>query len=543
MKKKDKKEKARDKKKGFELSADQWQMTFDSVDDLIFIQDTNYTIIKANKAFVNTVKMKREEVIGRKCYEILHKSDKPWYCCSFSKTKVDCSAHTEEVDDPGIGMPLLVTTSPVYDDHDKLIGSIHIAKDISLLKKTQKDLQEREEELQAHVWGLEKTNEAIRNLYKELEIKNAELKKLDQLKSEFVSTVSHELRTPLSITKEGIGLILDQVTGEINDKQRKYLAIARDNVGRLERIINDLLNISKIEAGKTELKRRAVSINNIVRSIATSFRPKTKLRNLEFKTAIPKEEIAIYADSDRITQVFINLVGNALKFTEEGYIEITVKEKQNEVECTVADTGRGIAKEDLPKVFDKFRQFGRADGPGERGTGLGLSISKGLIEMHGGHIWLESNEGKGTKFIFTLPKYSTETLFKEYVSEGLDNAIKSNSKMSLIYIAVKNYAGLKERLGGERTAAIVKKIEEKLVDCLRSSGDVAVRDTGELIAIVSSCDKENSIKVKERLELVLQDYLTGHELSGDVKLQYGYATFPDEASNDEELIGQAKRAS
>ena len=140
----------------------------------------------------------------------------------------------------------MVTTSPIFDAKGKLIGTVHVAQDITKIKEAEEKIRESRDELEAQAWGLKKTNEAVRLLYKELEEKNKELQKLDQLKSEFVSTVSHELRTPLSIIKEGISLILDKVTGEINDKQERYLTISRQNVDRLERIINDLLNISKI---------------------------------------------------------------------------------------------------------------------------------------------------------------------------------------------------------------------------------------------------------------------------------------------------------
>ncbi|MEE8360017.1 MAG: ATP-binding protein, partial [Candidatus Omnitrophota bacterium] len=251
-------------------------------------------------------------------------------------------------------------------------------------------------------------NEAIRLLYNELEIKNTELKKLDQLKSDFVSTVSHELRTPLSIIKEGINLILDEITGKINEKQNKYLSIARQNVDRLERIINDLLNISKIESGKMKLKKQSVFISELIKNVTDSFKPKLKETGIKFKLNLPKKDVEIYVDPDRIMQVFVNLIGNALKFTKEGHIEISVEGKGQEIECAISDTGIGIAKEDLPRVFTKFRQFGRQDGPGERGTGLGLVISKGIIEMHKGNIWVDSTLGKGTSFVFTIPKHAPD---------------------------------------------------------------------------------------------------------------------------------------
>jgi len=184
-----------------------------------------------------------------------------------------------------------------------------------------------------------------------------------------------------------------------------------------------------------------------------------KAKWLELKLDIPKKDIEIYADGDKITQVFVNLVGNALKFTEKGHIEISVRDRKGEIECSVADTGAGIGKGDLPRVFDKFRQFGRQDGPGDRGTGLGLSISKGIIEMHQGSIWVESERGKGTKFTFTLPKYTTEALFQEYVGNGVDDAIRSDSKMSLIYVSISEFDRLKKEMNMKVLRPIIKQME------------------------------------------------------------------------------------
>jgi signal transduction histidine kinase len=262
--------------------------------------------------------------------------------------------------------------------------------------------------------ALEKQRLSMENkrLLDELKRANEELKKLNQLKSDFVSTVSHELRTPLAITKEGISLILDRIPGEINEKQEKILDTTRNNIDRLARIIDELLDISKIEAGKVELKRGLVDIAGLIRQTASSFEFKLKEKNLELRVNVPEKQIDAFVDPDKLTQVFTNLIGNALKFTDRGYIEISLQEKEKEIACIVADTGLGIAEEYLPKVFSKFEQFGRLPGPGEKGTGLGLSITKGIIELHGGKIWVESKLGQGTKFSFILPKYTNEGIFK-----------------------------------------------------------------------------------------------------------------------------------
>jgi len=244
-----------------------------------------------------------------------------------------------------------------------------------------------------------------KRMLEELEEKNRELFKLDTLKSEFVSVVSHELRTPLSIIKEGVSLVLDGVIGEINPTQNKILTTSKNNIDRLSRIINSLLDISKIESGRVELKKKSVDLRALIKTVVSLFEAGAREKGLEIRVSVPpKGELNLYVDEDRIIQVFTNLIGNSLKFTEKGHIGISLLQKENEVEFTVSDTGIGISSEDLPKVFGKFMQFGRVAGNGEKGTGLGLSIAKGLIGLHNGRIWVESQVGKGSRFIFTLPK-------------------------------------------------------------------------------------------------------------------------------------------
>ncbi len=228
-------------------------------------------------------------------------------------------------------------------------------------------------------------------------------KKMDELKDEFIGTVSHELRSPLSIVKEGISLVLDEIPGKINEQQAKVLTGAKVNAERLIRIINDLLDISKIEAGMLEIRKDTVDLAEILKQTITAFGKKAKNKNIELKTDFPEGGIRVYADADRVVQVVTNLLGNAIKFTSRGYIEISAREGRDAVECAVSDTGIGISKDNIPKLFGKFQQFERPES-GEKGTGLGLSIARKIVEMHGGTITVDSQAGKGTKVTFTVPK-------------------------------------------------------------------------------------------------------------------------------------------
>ena len=232
----------------------------------------------------------------------------------------------------------------------------------------------------------------------------AQRKEIERLKDEFVSVVSHELRTPMAVIKEGVSQIFEGLHGGISDTQKEVLSLSLDNIDRLARIIDNLLDISKIEAGKLKLKKEMVNIVEVARTVLATFNLKAKDRNLALKENFSKEKIELCLDRDRIIQVFTNLVGNAMKFTSSGYIEISLEDKNDFIECSVRDTGIGISRDDLPRAFSKFEQFSRAIVSSEKGTGLGLSIAKELVELHKGRIWVESELGKGTVFTFTLPK-------------------------------------------------------------------------------------------------------------------------------------------
>ncbi|MBN1870623.1 MAG: diguanylate cyclase [Candidatus Omnitrophica bacterium] len=415
-----------------------------------------------------------------------------------------------------------------------------VAKTLWFLAKeyetVEQKIKEAEEEVKAHEWGVQKTNEAIKLLYKELEEKNRELQELDRLKSEFISTVSHELRTPLAITKEGITLIQDGVLGKINEKQAKVLMTAKESIDRLARLINSLLDISKIEAGNIEIKKSLISVTEVAKQVASFFETKAADKGLKLRVNLPESGVNAYADNDKIIQVFTNLVGNALKFTDKGYIAISVEEKKDEIECSVEDTGKGVLKEDIPKMFVKFQQINRVHGDGERGTGLGLSIAKSIVELHGGEIWVESEAGKGTKIIFTLPKYADDVLLKEYINSGIEEAKKNKSKMSLMVLSIENYAKTKKLVPEEKIYFALRGVENVLKDCFNHTGGAALKDSHECIVVLPNSSKQDVLTAEGRLKQAVDDYLAREQLADKIKMKFRCATYPDEASNCEELI-------
>lgn len=230
-------------------------------------------------------------------------------------------------------------------------------------------------------------------------------KELDELKASFIASVSHELRTPLHSVRESLSLLLDKVGGSLNPQQEKLLTIASNNIERLSRLINDVLDLSKIEAKQLRLRVSTFRINDLITNTIDTFDAWAKSKQVVIESKLP-EPIDVDADQDRISQVLTNLIGNALKFTPIGG-KITVEAKKKAgatplIEISVQDTGPGVAKKDFERIFEKFVQLNTPQLQGISGTGLGLAITKEIVLLHGGRIWVESELGKGSRFIFEI---------------------------------------------------------------------------------------------------------------------------------------------
>jgi signal transduction histidine kinase len=246
---------------------------------------------------------------------------------------------------------------------------------------------------------------AIHNarLFREIEEKGRELEIANQHKSEFLANMSHELRTPLNAILGYTELILDNIYGDVPEKIQEVLERLEKNGRHLLGLINDVLDLSKIEAGRLTLSLNEYSMGEVIQTVFTSVEALAAEKKLDLKVKVSKDLTTGKGDEQRIAQVILNLIGNAIKFTNEGEVKVEATVSNETFLVSVSDTGPGLAEADQKKIFEEFHQ---ADGSSTRakgGTGLGLSISKKIVEMHGGRIWVESTLGKGSTFRFTLP--------------------------------------------------------------------------------------------------------------------------------------------
>jgi signal transduction histidine kinase len=229
------------------------------------------------------------------------------------------------------------------------------------------------------------------------------LKEVDQIKSDFVSTVSHEFRTPLTSIIMGVGLLLDEVPGPINEEQKELVEAIEEDSERLKKLVSDLLDLSRMESGKIKMDIERNNIRDILNNAVKPFKRQLEEKDVDLEIKIRDNLSNVKADFNKISWVFTNLIGNALRYLpdeKEGKIIIDAKETANKMLVSVADNGKGISEEYQQKIFEKFIQAKDNDNKG--GTGLGLAISKEIINAHGGEIWVNSKIGEGSTFYFTL---------------------------------------------------------------------------------------------------------------------------------------------
>jgi len=262
------------------------------------------------------------------------------------------------------------------------------------------DLAERMNQMSRELHSL---YESQRVAAQELQMLNARLTEASKAKSEFLANMSHELRTPMNAILGFIEMLLDDIYGEIPPHLREPLIDVQANGKHLLNLINDVLDLSKIEAGRMELVLGEYSVQDVVETVRTSLQSLALEKGLGFAAAAEDDIPLAFGDGRRITQCLMNLVGNALKFCKRGRVAVWVERQGNDLLYQVSDTGIGIPKEELKNIFTEFQQVDTAITREFSGTGLGLNITKKFVEMHGGRIWAESELGKGSTFFFSIP--------------------------------------------------------------------------------------------------------------------------------------------
>lgn len=555
----------------------EWEHIFDSLTDMIGVIDTEHRIVRVNKKAANSMGYEPKEIIGKKCYEIFHRTGEPPDFCPHVKTMREGCKHTIEVFDKVLKGTFMISTTPLFNGDGIIIGSIHVATDISDLKEAEESLLEQINFLQVLIdtipapifykdrnglyLGCNKALEDYLRLPKEkilgrsvfevtdkhiaekyhktdlelfknpgkleyeiqitypdktkhhfvvnkatylnrnkeiagivgvildiTELKNiqadlikakTEAELANKAKSEFLASMSHEIRTPMNAIIGMSELLLDT---PLTQEQAKYVKVLHDAGESLLNLINDILDISKIESGQIELEEVEFDLLEVVERLLDVLSLKANEKGLELAYTIdPDVPVFLKGDPTRLRQVLVNLIGNSIKFTEKGEVVLNISlgrdESYNHVSkgregrvkllFTVKDTGIGIPEDKLTSIFEKFTQADTSTTRKYGGTGLGLAISKKLVEMMGGSIWVESRLGKGTKMSFTAQFDFQKG--KERIKEKYPPIDIKNMKVLVVDDNSTNRMILKQM--AENLGAIVKEVESgiKAIEELKKS--------------------------------------------------------------------------
>ncbi len=374
-------------------------------------------------------------------------------------------------------------------------------------------------------------------LYTDLRRANFKLKKLDKNKSTFMSHVSHEFRTPLTSLMESISLILDGTLGKINKEQGDFLAMAQSEIKRLSRLVTGLLDISRIEAGKIEIKKRPINMHFIIEKVCRDIVPEANKEKVSLESNLSYNLPVVHCDPDKTIQILNNLVNNAIRsIPKKGNVSIKAEEKNKYIKVTVTDTGYGIAPENLDKLFEKFVSFNHRIS-GYKGAGLGLAITKELVEMQGGKISVESKLGEGSEFSFTIPQYSLPFFSAEHLDDEIERAKETKKKQKfkkiVMMLLIVKASNLKEIYSGNERVKFLTELENTLNSVIRYSYDLIVGYGEDGKAILFNEVNKNKVSA---IEARVGEAIKGHNFSDDLDIRQYMVLYPDDGNNGQELL-------
>jgi PAS domain S-box-containing protein len=369
-------------------------------DGIVEVDDSG-RIVLVNSQAEKLFGYRREELLG-KSVEILmperfrdrhpkHRSD---YCAHSVIRPMGSGLDLRALRADGTEFSVDINLSPFQGETAP--GVICVIRDVSDRKAVEEQVRMLNSNLEQRTRDLAATNT-------ELEIRNREVEKANRLKSNFLATMSHELRTPLNSMIGFSDLLAEQTAGPLTQKQERFVEHIRESSRHLLALVNDILDLSKIEAGRLELHYESFPISVVAGEVISTVRPLAAAKRIELRTEL-SADFTLYADRLRLKQVLWNLLSNAIKFTPlEGRVHLVARAEASLVCFSVIDTGIGIAQEEHESIFEPFHQLPAPPLGVSEGTGLGLSITKLLVEQHGGRIWVESQPEKGSQFYVALP--------------------------------------------------------------------------------------------------------------------------------------------
>jgi PAS domain S-box-containing protein len=378
-----------------------FRKVLEAAPDAILEVDAQGRIVLVNAQVEEMFRWPREELLGRHIETLIpsrfhasHQRHREGYAVRPSTRPMGTGLDLWAIRKDGTEFSVDINLSPLDVDGGSHV--ICIIRDVSERKRTEERIRQLNQ-------SLELRGEELAAANRELALRNQDVERANQLKSEFLASMSHELRTPLNAIIGFSDLLMEQRAGLLNEKQTRFLGHIQQGAHHLLLLINDVLDLSKIEADRLELRYESFGIASAIEDVIATVRPLAEAKQIQLLAA-NVEDAQFNADRVRIKQILYNLLSNAIKFTpEQGEVSVSSTLLPGEILVVVSDTGVGISEENQKLVFDSFQQFGPTTKGVREGTGLGLAITKRLVELHGGSIRLTSEPGKGSRFECILP--------------------------------------------------------------------------------------------------------------------------------------------
>jgi PAS domain S-box-containing protein len=387
-------------------SEERYRTLVENATDAIYMVDAHENILSVNQTTARFLGKRPEKLIGKKVSDIFPPEIAARFTEEFRLTfRTGQSIMACDRLDAG-WTELWVSTSlnPIRNSSGEVVAIMGVTRDITEQKRLERELQETNEQLDAQNEELQVQSEELMAQQQELMESTQEAARANQLKSEFLANMSHELRTPLNAIIGFSQLLRDETPGKLNQEQKQCLDDVLESSQHLLNLINEVLDLSKIESGRAELKLENVDLKELITPLTRVMRPILGQKKQELEVEIEAGLPQIRVDKTKMGQVLRNLLANSSKFTPEGgKLWITAARADDWLHLSVIDNGAGIKKEDLERIFEPFCQLDYTPGNGKGGTGLGLAVVKEIVERHGGQIRVESEYGRGSRFTISLP--------------------------------------------------------------------------------------------------------------------------------------------